>query len=159
MNWRRATLLLALLALAAGRCAGEIASLAGTWRLDVKKSSWSALRRPEMVVLHIEHREPNVKFEGAVQHANEETREFAFSGAIDGKPYPAQRSFGPGTVVLKRVNDWTVSSRFQSAEGGWVETAEITVARGGRTLTQRIHLATPSGKRTWTEVYQRRPAP
>jgi len=152
-------MLLVLLVLTAGRCAAEVANLSGTWRLNVNKSSWSGVRRPEMVVLQIDHREPVLKFAGTVDHPNEETRHFAFDGLIDGKEYPAQRSYGTGAVVFKRINDHTVSSAFRSDDGQCLESTEIVVAADGRTLRQHIKLTTPAGKREWTEVYERRSVP
>jgi hypothetical protein len=156
MRLRHAAILLAALLGIAGSCFGQIADLSGTWGLNVKKSSWSAMRKPEMVVLQIQHHEPELRLEGTVEHANEESRHFAFAGAVNGKDYPAQRSYGNGTVSIRRVNELTLTSTFRSSDGQYVEVTEIAASRDGHTLTQRIHLTTPSGKRAWTEVYERR---
>ena len=155
----RIVVLAALLVLTAGRCAAAAVNLSGTWRLNVKKSTWSGLRRPELVILQIDHREPVLKFSGTVEHPNEESRYFAFDGMIDGKEYPAQRSYGAGSVTFKRVNDQTILSTFRSADGQCVEVTEIVAAPGATTLRQHIRLTTPAGKREWTEVYERRSVP
>ena len=159
MFWLRILMFLVLLTLTAGKCAAEAANLSGTWRLNVNKSSWSGVRRPEMVVLRIDHREPVLKFAGSVDHPNEETRQFAFDGLIDGKEYPGQRSYGAGAAAFKRINDHTILSTFRSEDGQYVESTEIVVAADGRTLRQHIKLTTPAGKREWTEIYERRSTP
>jgi hypothetical protein len=158
MLLRRTFLGMGALLWAATPCQAAPADLSGSWRLNVKKSTWSSVRRPSLVVLDIRHHEPSIEYSGVVDHAEEETRYFTFAGSIDGKPYPGTRSYGPGTMTLERMSDEVIVSTFRSEDGKYVETTEIRVARDRRTLTQRIRVTSPQGRRSWVEVYERRTA-
>lgn len=139
-----------------GVCAAQTPNISGEWRLNVDKSQWGSAKRPLSVVLRIEHAEPVLKYTGWVEYTNEDTREFAFSGAIDGKPYPMARSFGNGNAVLRRIDPTTFEAVFRSNDGSYVETTRTTVGRNDRTLTRKVRLDTPEGKQSWTEIYDRR---
>lgn len=155
MLFERVLVIVALLLAAAGRCSGQAVDLSGAWKLNVQKSTWNNAHHPDSVTLRIRHSEPFLSFEGSVGHAGEEDRPFHFEGAIDGKEYAAQRSYGPGMVWMRRLNSVTVVSTFRSAGGQYIETTEIIIDSQRHTLTQRIHLTTPEGRRNWTEVYER----
>ena len=137
-------------------CAAQPANLSGNWQLNVNRSKWGTVNKPVSVVLTIEHQEPKLSYHGSVLYANEDQRDFGFSGAIDGKPYPMSRSFGNGEIVLVRVNDRTIESTFRSADGNYVESARTTVSRDGRTLERRLRLISPERTKKWTEIYERR---
>jgi len=144
------------MALGAGALQGQIADLSGTWHLDAQKSHWGKMRRPASVTLQIDHREPVFRYTGVVVYGNDQTRHFTFDGALDGKPYPGQRSWGAGTVSLTRVSPTALTSVFRSEDGKYVETVEISLSRDRKVLTQQMSLTCPEGKRSWTEVYQKR---
>lgn len=137
-------------------CAAQPANLSGNWQLNVNRSKWGTVNKPVSVVLTIEHQEPKLSYHGSVLYANEDQRDFGFSGAIDGKPYAMSRSFGNGEIVLLRVNDRTIESTFRTADGNYVETARTTVSRDGRTLERQLRLVSPEGTKKWTEIYERR---
>ena len=145
----------ALLSISWALCAEQAGNLTGNWYLNVDKSQWGVAKRPQSVVLHIEHAEPALRYSGSVAYLNEETRDFAFEGAIDGKAYPMTRSYGTGTAVLRRLNANTFESVFRTDDGTYVETARTTLSRNGRDLTRKVHLETSEGSTTWTEVYAR----
>ena len=130
--------------------------LSGDWHLNVEKSRWSEMRKPVSVVVRIQHREPSLSYSGEVLYANEDVRDFAFEGAIDGKEYPMDRSFGSGKIVMKRVDFTTVESVMKSDDGKYVESARTSVAQDGRTMTRRLRLQSPEGVKTWIEVYEKR---
>lgn len=132
------------------------ADFTGSWHLNVEKSRWGAVAKPLSVVLTIEHREPQLHYHGIVLYASEDTREFAFSGALDGAEYAMSRSFGDGMITLRRIDPWTIESTFRSADGLTVETAQTTIARSGRTLTRRLRVQGPDGRKSWTEYYEKR---
>ena len=94
---------IAWLALSTGICAAQTPNLTGTWKLNIEKSRWGKRPKPVSVLLDIEHKEPMVKYAGRVVDAREETREFNFSGTIDGKEYPATTPYGEGKVRPHRV--------------------------------------------------------
>ena len=58
--------------------------------------------------LAIEHKDPQLSYSGVVIYTGEDARQFGFSGAIDGKAYPMDRSFGSGTVTMRRIDPLTV---------------------------------------------------
>lgn len=150
--WIRLCAVALLSALAAS---GAPASMSGTWRLNVEKSSWGTRPKPLDVLLHIRHREPTLAYSGVVFYSSEDARPFAFSGAIDGKPHPMDRSFGTGTVILRRIDAVTFESVFRSSDGDSVETTRTTVTLDGRTLTRRIHLESRGMTSDSTEIYYR----
>jgi hypothetical protein len=145
-----------VLAAASLLASAQPADLTGSWHLNIEKSRWGSVSKPLSVVLTIEHREPRLDYHGMVLYASEDTREFAFSGAVDGSAHAMSRSFGDGTITLRRIDAWTVESVFRSHDGLFVETAQTTIARSGRTLTRRLRLQTPEGRKSWTEQYDRR---
>ncbi|MDE3167304.1 MAG: hypothetical protein KGN36_15995 [Acidobacteriota bacterium] len=135
--------------------AGQSQTFSGNWHLDVGKSSWGEVSRPVSVVVVIDHREPAISYQGTVIYANEDTRAFGFAGAFDGRQYPMSRSYGNGTITLQRVDSYTFSSTFRSADGQYIEAARTTVSRDGRTLRRRLNLRSPEGTKAWTEVYRK----
>jgi hypothetical protein len=145
-----------LVAAALGIASAQPADLTGSWHLNVEKSRWGSVNKPLSVVLTIEHREPQLHYHGVVLYSNEDTRDFTFSGALDGAAYAMSRSFGDGTITLRRIDSWTVESTFRSSDGLFVETAQTTLSRSGRTLTRRLRLTTPEGRKSWTEYYEKR---
>ena len=152
----RVILPLVLAAATMGIAAAQPADLSGSWHLNVRKSSWGSMNKPLSVVLEIVHKGPMLHYHGVVMYASEDTREFAFSGAVDGTSYAMSRSFGDGLITLRRIDVWTVESTFRTSDGLYVETAQTTVARSGRTLTRRLRLQAPDGRKSWTEVYEKR---
>lgn len=137
-------------------CAAQPANLSGNWQLNVSRSKWGNVNKPVSVMLTIEHQEPKLSYHGTVQYANEDERDFGFSGAIDGKPYAMSRSFGNGEIVLVRVDDRTVDSTFRTPDGNYVETARTILSRDGSVLERRLKLVSPEGTKRWTEIYERR---
>jgi hypothetical protein len=151
----RSWLVPAFLSVALGVCAGQPANLSGSWHLNIEKSRWGSKVQPLSVTLIIEHQEPILRYRGTVTHVNEDTRDFTFEGAIDGKPYAMVASGSVGTVVLHRVDANTFDSVFRNADESYMETARTWLSRDGRLLTRQIRLRTPEGTQTWTEVYER----
>jgi hypothetical protein len=146
----------AVLTVGLGLSLDQPGNLTGTWHLNVEKSRWGEMRKPNSVVLVIDHKEPALHYSGSIMYANEDTREFVFDGAIDGKEYPMTRSFGKGKVALHRVGPSRFDSTFRTDDGVAVETAANTLSRDGRTLTRQLRLQTPEGTKSWTEIYERR---
>lgn len=139
-----------------GICAAQPVNLTGNWHLNVDKSKWGSVARPHSVVLVIDHKEPGLNYHGTVTYSNEDNRDFGFSGSIDGKPYPMERSYGSGTITVNRTNDTTLDSEFRTDDGSYVETARTSVSRDGATMTRRLRLKTPASSQSWTEIYEKR---
>ncbi len=146
----------AILLMGLGLSLDQAGNLTGTWQLNVEKSHWGEMRRPTSVVIVIDHNEPTLHYSGSIVYANEDTRDFAFDGAIDGKAYPMTRSFGKGKAVLRRVGPSQFHSTFATDDGLYVESATTTLSRDGRTLTRELKLQTPEDTKNWTEIYERR---
>ncbi len=155
MSARFPAVLLASAAFSLYAVAGEIPSLSGAWTLNVEKSRWGNKPKPKSVVVHIEHNEPALKYQGTVVDATGESRDFSLEGMIDGKPYPIVADYGEGLVTIRRLNDTTIRSEFRTHDGRYVETARTSISSDGRTLTRRIRLRGPDGSRSWTEVYEK----
>ncbi|MFN0166224.1 MAG: hypothetical protein ACKV22_07315 [Bryobacteraceae bacterium] len=139
-----------------GSSLAQVADFTGNWHLNVQRSTWGKMNRPSSVVLRIDHREPALHYNGAVRYTNEDTRDFAFDGAINGKPYPMMRSYGEGSIVIRRVSPTAFESVFRTPGDSYVETTRTEISKDGKTLTRALHLLSPEGIRRWTEVYERK---
>lgn len=131
-------------------------NLSGDWHLNVERSKWGQVRKPVSIVLRIEHREPELKYTGEVLYADDDSREFTFNGAVDGKEYSVTRSFGPGKVTIRRLDSATVESVMKSDDGHLVETARTILSQDGKTMTRRVRRQSPDGAKVWTEIYEKR---
>lgn len=157
MTLRLATAALGLAALSTSICSAQVADLTGAWYLNVEKSKWGDVQKPVSILVTVNHKEPEIKYSGTMVYAGgEDTRTFAFSGAIDGKEYPMTRSFGDGKVSTTRVNPRTTASVFRSNDGRWEENIRTTISRDGKEMRRSIHRKGPEGELEWTEVYERK---
>ena len=147
--------MIGLLLLASGVCAAQNANFSGTWHLNLSKSRWGSKPKPVNVVLDIEHKDPALKYKGTVTQSPENTRDFSFEGAIDGKEYPMTSAVGSGVAVLRRVNASTIEMEFRSSDGKSTETTRTFLSSDGKVLTRAISEKSPQGSKTWTEVYER----
>jgi hypothetical protein len=150
-----ALLAAAFLALAAP-CAAQPSSFSGYWVLNPNHSSWGQVRKPLMMFVEIDHKEPAIKYHGSITYADELSREFSFHGAIDGAEYPVDRSYGAGKISYTRLDARTIRSTYRSNDGQYKETAVTSVSRDGRRMTRKINLTIPGGTRAWTEAYDKR---
>ena len=109
------------------------------------------------MVLTIEHHDPAFKYHGTVSQNSENTRDFTFEGAIDGKYYPMNSAAGEGKAVLKRIDATTIEQDFTSADGKRTENARTSISKDGKVLTRTIRENTPeAGTKTWVEIYDRK---
>ena len=133
------------------------ADMSGTWKLNVKRSEWGDKPAPDHVFLTIEHRDPSLKYSGAVQRPGEAARSlFKFEGAIDGKEYPLKDDEGNRHIRFTRKSDNTIESVMKSPNGNTEETAETTVLRDGKTMVRKIRAKMQGGRYSrWTEVYEK----
>jgi len=147
----------AWIGLLAGYCEAQVSSLTGTWHLNVDKSRWGKRQRPQSVAVRVEHNEPALKYSGTVVDAGgENTTDFEFSGAIDGKEYRMTGAYGEGRIRIDRVDTRATVSAFRSDDGRYVVTARTQLAADGKTMTRRIQVKGPDGETQWTEVYEKR---
>src|SRR3954453_11441080 len=127
------------------------ANFPGQWRLNVERSKWGKMKKPQNVDVTIEHNEPTFKYSGTVTSEGEPVHTFEFSGAIDGKMYPVNDTYGPGMLSIKRVNRSTLSSVSKSSDGKHEVNATTYLSEDARTLTRRITEKLPAGWVSWTE--------
>jgi hypothetical protein len=132
----------------------QVADMSGTWTLNKKKSSWGS-SVPFDVMMFIEHKDPGLKYRGTVTYADETTRDFAYEGAIDGKPRAADRVAGSGTMTHSRVGAREFKTVFRIGDGSYVQTVGTVISRNRKTMTRSLRIETPGGVRRWTEVYDR----
>ena len=157
MPLHKSIAVVAVTAVALVTAAEQVVDLSGAWHLNVEKSRWGKHPKPHSVVVNIVHNEPALKYSGIAVAANgEDTREFSFEGAIDGKEYLITGAFGEGKIAIRRVSPTTTASVFKSNDGNVVETATTTVSADGRTLRREIKVKGPEGEMSWTEIYERR---
>jgi hypothetical protein len=150
-------MLAALLSAAVAAGAAENANLTGTWHLNVAKSRWGSKPKPVSVVLVIDHKDPAFHYRGTVTESGDNTRDFTFDGAIDGKEYPMVSAAGPGMATLRRVDANTIETDFRSSDGSRTENARTSLSRDGKVLTRTIREKAPeAGSKTWVEIYERR---
>jgi hypothetical protein len=92
-----------------------------------------------------------------VLYANDDVRDFSLSGALDGREYPADRSYGPGRLRLERRGDNMIQTVYTSDTGLYVETSRILLSADGRRMTRFMEVVTPERREQWVEVYERKP--
>ena len=156
MTFRHFPLLLLAAVLVPDVSPAQVADMTGTWILNKKRSSWGSSVRPFGVIMHIEHREPRLKYDGTITYADEDSREFAYDGAIDGQPRAADRPAGSGTMTHQRVGPREFKTEFRTTGGQFVQTVNTVISRDGKTLTRSLRIETKEGVRRWTEVYDRK---
>ena len=139
-----------------GTVGAQRSNLSGTWILNAERSRWSRMQQPQRIVVEIDHKEPALRYCGTVTYANEEDRDFCFDGAVDGRGYVVERSYGHGNMTMKRLDAFSVLSTYRSDDGQYLETSITTVSRDGKRLTRRMRLTCPLGSRTWIEEYEKR---
>jgi len=132
----------------------QVADMSGTWILNKKKSSWGSNVQFD-VMMFIEHKDPGLKYTGTVTYADETTRDFSYEGAIDGKPRPADRAAGSGTMTHSRVGRREFKTEFRTGDGRYVQKVGTVISGNGKTLTRTLRIEMPDGARRWTEVYDR----
>jgi len=125
---------LVLFFLPLGLTAADAINLTGRWLLNLQRSRYGNLRKPLAIVIQIDHNEPALSYAGSITSADEDTREFGYVGAIDGKQYPVGRSYGDGKIVFRRHDRYTLISVFKSDDGKYAETARTSVSADGKLL-------------------------
>jgi hypothetical protein len=124
----------AVVALAASTSAQNPQGLAGTWKLNTAKSTFSPGPAPKSMTVTYVPAEKGVKIvvdvvpvDGAAQH-------WQMSGNYDGKDYPVTGNPNADTAAFKLIDDRTGESTFK--KGGKVtSTNRRVLSADGKTLT------------------------
>ncbi len=130
-------------------------SAVGTWKLDLKKSSFGTLSVPKFEQLVITTDAPN-ELKWNIKGVGPDGKSYmtSYTGPIDGKDHPMMNSQGGGTVAYTRMAEgmtWVVKSK----EGAVIETAASQLSPDGKTLTIDGVSETPKGKVKFIAVYDR----
>src|SRR5688572_6514579 len=131
-------------------------SFAGTWALNVTKSTYRPGPGPQSAVL-------NVEYEGATRHSSLATvandGEMVTSEYVateDGKDYPIKGSPNADTISLRRVAPGTIE-RIDKRRGQVVMILTLRLSQDGRTMNITQQGVTASGDMVSnTMVYERR---
>ena len=149
------TAALLLMALLSTGCSRATPNLSGTWDLNLEKSHWPAQPQIARVQVVVDHRHPAILYAGTVLYTDGSERQFGFDGSVDGKQYPALRSFGVATIAMRRINANSIASVAMSPDRTYVESAVMSMGREGRSLRRDVHLIFPGGSKSWLEIYDR----
>jgi hypothetical protein len=148
---------LTLLACTAAFVHAEVASMTGTWALNVKRSDWGKKPSPARVDLVIEHNEPAFKYRGTSQPPDERgPSTFEFTGKIDSKEYPVKEGATERKARFKRLSDHVVEGVYLGPDGKTAEVTKTTVSRDGKTLEREVRIELPDGTTSrWKEIYEK----
>jgi len=134
-------MLLPLLAIAAD----ATDAAAGTWKLDVAKSTYHGIPAPKSEVRTYESTADGMKLTTKVESASGEQRGTETTYKYDGKDYPISGSKLFDTVAVSRVDSHTSKSVLKK---GGKEVGHFTrvVSHDGKTLTTTTKVTGPDGK-------------
>jgi hypothetical protein len=135
--------------------AAQSPNLTGSWTLNVEKSSWGRKAKPQSVTVNVNQSNQSLKYSGDTVDFDGKQSTYDVDVPVDGQQHPVKTSYGPGQMVVKRSNPYTITSDFHSDDGKFQETATTTVSQDGRTMTRRMHTKGPDGEASWTELYER----
>jgi hypothetical protein len=131
-------------------------SFAGTWQLNVKKSTYKPGPAPKSGLLKVEYK-------GAMRHSTLETiaqdggtTRTEYVAAEDGKDYPLKGSPNADTVALRRSSPGTIE-RTDKRRGQPVMVLTLRLSPDGKTMTVTQKGVTASGDTVFnTIVYEKR---
>jgi hypothetical protein len=148
--------LLGVVLAARGGSAPRPYSFAGTWELNVNKSTYRPGPGPKSALL-------NVEYDGATRHSSLET--IADDGDMvrseyvaveDGKDYPIKGSPNADTIALRRVAPGTIE-RIDKRRGQVVMLLTLRLSQDGRSMNITQQGVTASGDMVSnTMIYERR---
>jgi hypothetical protein len=153
-SWALAGLLVTL-AFASSAFAQLPKGLAGTWKLNVAKSTYSPGPAPKSMTIVYTPAGESMKITVELVPATGAAQKWETTGAYDGKDHPITGNPRADTISMKRVNDTTGESTFKKA--GKVTAVNTRVlSADGKTLTITSKGTTEDGKpRNDVAVYDR----
>ena len=148
--------LLGVVLVARGNNVPRSHSFAGTWELNVNKSTYRPGPGPKSAVL-------NVQYDGATRHSSlatvaddGEMARSEYVAAEDGRDYPIKGSPNADTISLRRVAPGTIE-RIDRRRGQVVMLLTLRLSQDGRTMNITQEGVTASGDMVSnTMVYDRR---
>lgn len=127
----------------------------GTWKLDVRQSSYHNMPAPRFEQLIITTDDPNAT-KWTLKGVGDDGKSYLYSydGPIDGKQHPMLANGGPQSVAYTRTANgvqWTIKDK----SGAIVERATGEVSPNGKVLTIKGISHGPAGDGSYTSVFLR----
>ncbi len=126
--------------------AADVADMSGNWILNIQRSKWHSASKPDSGRLVIEHQEPKLKYERTFTTATVDDKSMTFDGAIDGKDHNG--------IIATRLSPFSILFTRKAEDGTSLEIT-VTMTKDGGHLVRRIQSSGPSGRLTWTELYDK----
>ncbi len=133
------------------------AQQAGTWKLNVAKSTFTADHpAPKSAILTITEQDGGLVVDVAGEDAQGSPMHVHFIAKLDGMDYPATGMPGGGdTVSVKRIDANTIET-VSKKDGQVTATIRSVVSPDGKTRTSTFSGKDSKGNpETWTQVYDR----
>ncbi len=146
--------ILVILAVSLGLWAAD--NQAGTWKLNLEKSKYTADHpAPKSITLNIQEQEGGIKVTVHGEDAQGKPVHIEFTAKYDGKDYPMTGSTTTDTIAFKRIDANTVESTSKK-NGEVVTTVRSVVSEDGKTRTSTWKGKNAKGEpETWTVVYDK----
>lgn len=125
----------------------EVLNLSGTWKLNVDKSDFGNMPTPTVIVIiKIEHKEPNIKWSTPVfdQEGNKTSSDF--TTVIDGKQRPYTEGPITKTQAFTRISPSAIEYVAKSTEGETIGTGTWTISKDRKVLTQKANTRDMNGQ-------------
>lgn len=146
---------LAIVAFASSAGAQAPKGLAGTWKLNAAKSTFSPGPAPKSMTVTYTPQGDGMKIVADMTPAEGAAQHWEMTAHYDGKDYPVTGNPNADTASFKLVNDRTGESTFKK-NGKVTATNTRTLSADGQTLTITSKGATVDGKpRSDVQVFQR----
>jgi hypothetical protein len=142
-------------ALAASAAAQSKPNFSGTWTLNVSKSDFGLIPGPSSRIDIIEHNDPALK-DNVTQDGPQGNQSFALSYTTDGKEASNQQ--GPLTVkstLAWQGADLVVNSKANFNDNDITLKGVWSLSADGKTLTQKVHFASPMGETDQMLVFEK----
>jgi hypothetical protein len=131
-------------------------SAAGTWKLDVAKSSFRNMPAPKAEQLVVTTDEPTMlKWRLIGASPDGKTYTSSYDGPIDGKEHPLMSSEAGSMIAYARTADGGVKWTLKDKNGAVIETGSSRLSADGSTLTLRGTTQGASGKADFISVFAR----
>lgn len=149
--------ILAVLAFVSTAAAQLPKGLAGTWKLNVAKSTYSPGPPPKSMTIVYTPAGDTMKISAEVVPATGAPQKWEMTAAYDGKPHPVTGNPDADMIAMKRIDEHTGESTF--TKGGKVMAVNTRVlSADGKTLTITSKGVTADGKpRNDVAVYEKQP--
>jgi hypothetical protein len=124
-------LLIVVLGIAVSAASAD--QFAGTWKLNLAKSKYTAGQAPQALTLKVESDGTNYKLTGDGTDAAGKPLHAEYSGKFDGKDNPATTPYGD-TVSLKKIDANTIEST-NKKDGKVTVIVTTEISKDGKTRT------------------------